>query len=279
VPLVTNDIANARSAFAALEARTAAAEFHVATLQANVVALESRLATLDDTALLRQRIADLEAEVISLQTQLDQVRAVTVDLGLEHLIGGLGLAAAIGEATMPGRSVGAVEAAIKSFVSPVGGAVGLKFQQPELSGISGGLSSTTVRIANVPPQAGVAAPLNLFTVLTEKQAVYDSPVVGALRPAADIVADVARVLAEVGGWTFTSLVQGGAAIAQSELALAELVAGRASPDAVAAFATAAGNLSALTARLADPRAASAGNLAALTVALDSTTVAARRLEP
>src|SRR5262245_6549489 len=177
MPLLTSDLDQARRAYDALESRARSAEELAAKLQADNTRLLAQQGTftVDPTVLLRQRVLDLEGENLGLRTQVDRLAQVKSDLPLQGFVESLGLAAALGEASMPDRAIASIKADLQTYLGPTDAGVGLRFQQPELGGQAAGLSSTSFEILKVPPQPGNAAPGNLYTVLQEMQQVYTDP--------------------------------------------------------------------------------------------------------
>src|SRR6516165_3993497 len=111
MPLWTDDIEQARQAYSSVEARLAIAERRVAQAQATIAGLLDREPSFTtDIGRLRQRILQLEAANLQLKQQLDQLRQLQTDASLQNFIGALGMAAAIGEAAMPGRAVTSLSA-------------------------------------------------------------------------------------------------------------------------------------------------------------------------
>lgn len=283
MPLITNNIDEARLAYTTLESRAVSAEQRADALQTTVEQLRAAQPILAAAAdRLSQRAVSQEA--VNAQLRAQQVGQVSPDTPLDRFIASFGLAAALGEATMADRAVASVAATVQGYlVAPAGGGAGapaLRFYQPEF-GAPGTAGSASFEITKTPPAAGAAVPRNLYAVLRDKQAMFDDPywtrfVTAApppSQPARQIVVEIAKVLAATGSWDFSFLVQEAAAIAALETALAALV-GRAAPSPRAAsYAAAATALSSLVAALAPNVKAVpvAGDMYALAAALDATT--------
>lgn len=282
MPLITNSIDEARLAYTALEGRAVSAEQRADALQTTVERLQAAQPILAEVAdRLSQRTVDQEA--VNAQLRAQQAGQVSPDTPLDHFIASFGLAAVLGEATMADRAVASVAATVQGyFVAPAAAsaAPALRFYQPEF-GAPGTAGSASFQITKTPPAAGVAAPRTLYTVLRDKQAMFDDPywvrfvtaAVPPSQPARSLVVEIAKVLAAAGAWDFVFLVQGAAAIAALETALAALVAGAVPSPRAASYAAAAAALAALVAALAPnvKTAPVAGDVYALAAALDATT--------
>jgi hypothetical protein len=277
MPLITNDIEQARRAYASLEARAQAAEAHATTLAASLDAIRGQLPVLTEQGqLLRRSAIDNAAAVAQLQAQ--GIATVSPDVSLQGFVASLGLAAAIAEATMPDRAISSVSVSIQGHL--VGGApqdgARLRFHQPEL-GPANGLSSTSVTIEKVPPAAGSPTPRNLYVVLADKQAVYTNPFWLRQPPSGQIIGQIASVFANVGDWTFQLLAQSAGGIAGQEAALVSLLAAGTPAQNVDAYRTSVTALTGLTDALLAKSIPVAGDLLALAAALDRSTAEARKL--
>jgi hypothetical protein len=291
MPLTTDNIDEARVAYAALELRAQNAEANAATLQAQAGRLSSAQQSLSLSA---SRLHEFVVSQIQANAQLlaQQTAQVSPDLTLDGFIAALGLAAALGEASMPDRAVNSVKVAMQSYLTFTPGpdgvskVTGLRFYQPEFG--ASALATTTFEIAKVAGPPGAAAPRSLYAVLQDKQAAFADPFWMAFAtgnpaayPASRIVAGIAGIFAHVDAWNIPYLVQESTAIAGLETTLSALV-GKSAPAApAAAYAAAVARLSAL-AKALNPATRSnfvAGDLYALTAALDATTKIANTLRP
>lgn len=290
MPLFTDNIEQARLAYRALEQRAQAAETRAQALQAIVDQLKATQPAADvDVQQLRQRVADLEGDRVGLQRRLDLALQTRSDQTVQNFIAALGLAVAIGEATMPDRVISSVAANLQAYLTaaPAPAEVGLRFFEPGIETDPSALSSAAFEIAKIPPQPGVPVPTSLYTVLQDKQSVYTgvfwtrftTSTQPPSQPSADLVATLAMVLANTGGWSFAFLVQSATSIGTLEQSLASLVAAAMTGDAVTAYSAAADSLLALTKALGAKDVPVAGDLFALTASLANTTSAARRLLP
>lgn len=292
MPLLTENIFEARAAYSALELRVQSAEQMTSALQATVDNLRSKQNVVVDRAkLLTQYTVDQVHANAQLTTQ--QAGQVSPDVALDALIASLGLAAALAEASMPDRAVNSVTATLQTYLTfntgpdGVSRVAGVRLYQPEL-GQPTALASASFEIAKVAPPPGAPAPRNLYAVLQDKQSLFTNPfwtrfVAGTppSSPASQIVAEITKVFASVGGWTLPFLVHEAAAIAGFETTLSGLLAGAAPPQPASAYATVVAALTALTKSL-DPQARQnyvAGDLYALEAALDATTKIAATLLP
>jgi len=275
MPLRTDDLRQARVAYRALEGRMQSAERRAEQLAARLSTIGPQLAASDETAPLRQRIVDLEAENFRLRTALDKLAQLKADLPLQTLVAGLGLAAAIGEASMPNRAVASIGATVQTYLLPGEEGLGLRFQQPELGAFAVGLSATAFELAKVPPAPGVPAPRSLYAVLQDKQRVLAEADIARLAPAAQLQAKIAELFANSGAWHFGYLVQAAADMATQERALAALIAQQATGGVPGAYRAAVEALAALTAALTGKANPVAGDLLALCSALDASTAALR----
>jgi hypothetical protein len=279
MPLITGDIAQAREAYARLEGRLASAERRASTAEAalgDLLATHQRL--LDTTGVLQQRILDLEGINIELQRRLDQVTHFRADVGLVEFVTSVGLAVALGEASMPDRTVSGLSASIRTFLTPEGGVAGLRFPQPELGDLASGLTTTSFQLAKIPAPADVPAPRPLYTVVQDKQLIYSATRFAGMVAAGQLVTSASRLLADTGAWSFSFLVQQAGTIGSLEAMLADALPDRPA-GAREALAQAAVALSALTERLMALSRPSAGDLLALSTAMDTTSRAARAFLP
>ena len=287
MPLVTDNIQEARTAYNVLEARAQAAEQLAQTLQSTLDAVRKPPPRLGEVSDIRQVLLNREAENTRLRTQLQQAIVTKSDLPLASFIAAIGLAAAIGEATMPDRTISSLAVTLQTHLSLADASVGLQFFQPGVGTPSDSLSTTTFEVAKVPPQPGVPAPRNLYTVLQDKQAAYSDPVWAQFKtssqppsqPANDVVVAVAVVLNNTSAWNFPYLLQAATAIGNLEKTLAALVTAGRPSDAATAYATAVSSFLALTTALTGKSPAVAGDLLALTASADNVTRVARTLFP
>jgi hypothetical protein len=287
VPLVTDNIEEARTAYSVLEVRAQRAESLAQTLQSALDNTRIRPGFIQDVHDIRQVLLDREAVNENLRVQLQQAIVTKADLPLENFIASIGLAVAVGQASMPDRTVPSLSASLQSYVTPTESSVGLRFFQPGVDGHPESLSTTTFQIALVPPAPGLRAPRNLYTVLLEKQSLYTNTfwarfVTSASPPAVpanDIVVALTAILANSGSWNYSYLLQSSMAVGNSEKALAALVSVALPGDAATAFSAAVSSLLALTTALAAKPTAVAGDLFALTASLDNVTSVARALLP
>jgi hypothetical protein len=211
--------------------------------------------------LLRQRVADLEAEKIELHERLALAKKARADLSLSQFMQSIALDVALGEAAMPDRVITPFAVSASTYLVPTDTGIGLRFQPPELADRPEGLSSTSLELAKVPSVEGRAPP-SLYAVLQQKQRAYGVP--GAGRLEGRIVAEVGKVLAASGVWTLPFLAESALRIGELELKLAESAGdeGR-SEDAEV--------LLRLARSLLDKPRPVAGDLYTLAVALDATT--------
>lgn len=288
MPLFTDDIEQARVAYSVLEGRTQSAEQLAQTLQAALDDLKARQPVSFELAqAIRQRALDREADNAKLQTQVQNAVQASADLPLQNFIAAVGLAGAIGEATMPDRAIGSISATVQTHLSLAGSAVGLRFFQPGIGVDPGSLSSTTFEIAKVPPPPDATAPRSLYSVLEDKQVVYTNSFWSRFnasgpppsRPPAEIIVAIATVLANTGRWNFSYLLQSALAIGSLEKTLSSLISAALPGDSAAAYSVSVDSLLALTKALSAKDVPVAGDLLALTASLDNTTALARTLLP
>jgi len=289
MPLVAVNLDEARTAYASLELRATVAEGVATNLRATIDSLNISQTTLADRAnLLAQFTANQAQANAQLTTQ--QAGQVSPDVSLDNFISSLGLSVALGESSMPDRTVTSVAASLQGYMTFSPGAdglpkIGLRFYQPEL-GQPTALATTSFEIAKVPPQPGVAAPRSLYLVLADKQSAYSDPfwaqfVTGspAVQPAAEIIVEISKLFTNIGAWSLPFLVQEAGAIAALETTLSGLVGASAPPERVAAYAGVVQAFSNLVTAL-DPTTRSqyvAGDLYALSAAMDATTRIAQTL--
>ena len=275
MPLITDDIEEARLAYVNVEARAQSAELRADALQGTVDKLRAQMPlSVQLVATLSQQTTDQAAVNAQLKTQ--QVTQVLSDMPLGDFVSAVGMSAALGEATMPDRTISSITTTVTAFHTPDGG---LRFYQPEL-GDPGSAGKTTFSLVKTPGQAGTPAPRNLYLVVESAQVAFDNlfwaqfatAATPPTQPAQEIVTEAARLLANVGSWNFPFLVQEAGTIASLEATLATLLAERSAGPKVAAFAAAAQTLAKLV-QAFDPAVKAnpvVGDILALTAALDTT---------
>lgn len=273
MPLLTENLKDARQSYELLESRLQSAEQRAEILQA-ALRVQPPLAV-DETRLLRQRILRLEAENNQLRSQLEQLKRSRTEVPLQDFVAAIGLAAAIGEASMPDRAIPSVGVAVQSYLTPGEKSVSLRFQPPELGAFAAGLSTTSFEIAKVPSAPGVVAQPNFYSVLQEKQSVYTNPLFIRLEPAPQIITEVAKTIANTGGWNFSFLVQSAARIAALEKRVVPLLSPVVTREIQASFTAAVDELVVLTTALGSKANPVAGDLLAVASALDATTAVLR----
>lgn len=287
--LLTNDITQARAAYAGLELLADATQQRVVTLQAAVDNLTSLHSQLFETVRLQN---ELTLSQISANVQLttQQVSTVLPDVTLDNFIAALGLSIALAEATMPDRAIGSVSASVQSYLTltpgPNGALVpGLRLYQPEL-GEPSALATTSFDLSKTVAPAGTSAPKSLYTVLQAKQAAFADPFWARFssgsppaQPATTIVAEVGKVFAAIGSWSFPYLLQEAGTIAEQETTLTGLIGGTAAQSAVVAYTASVQTLSSLVETIGARSVHVAGDLFAVAAALDATTDLATALIP
>jgi hypothetical protein len=249
MPLYTRDPDAAQRAYAALEGRLGAALARAEAAERGAAAAEQ---VERDLAVLRQRVLDLEGELGDARERLEKVTQARADGALASVVGGVALAAELGEAAMPGRTIASLGVTLRGFVLP-GDGVGLRLTQPGLA--AAGTSTIAFDLARVPGD-DAPAPRALYSVLEDKAAVYEG-----VREARELVAEIAQLLAAAGGWTLPLLAQASASIGRREAELAG--------DAEDLSSRAAELV-----RFAESIAGVAGDVAGLSTRLDATTRAA-----
>jgi len=283
MPLIATDLYAATTAYANLEALNQSTQRNVAILQASLDAISAKHAQLVDTV---RAQSDLTTTLIPANATLtaNQAAAVSPDVTLDNFIAALGLSIALAEATMPDRAINSVQASVQSYLTITPGAnntnvAGLRLYQPEL-GDPTALTTTSFELAKT-TTPGTPAPRSLYIVFQAKQAAFDDPFwkkfssgTPPAQPAAEIVVEVAKVFAAIGGWSFPYVLQEATTIAGLETTLAGLLTGVTPAAAVAAYASSVQALTTLTQTLAARSTYVAGDLYALAAALDSTTTLA-----
>jgi hypothetical protein len=282
MPLVTSNIFEARTAVADLELRAQSSQQAAATLQATVDQLSAVQATLSDSVRLQGAFTATQLAVNG-TLNAQQATAVSPDITLDNFIAALGLSLALAEATMPDRTINSVSATVQSFLtfSPgpdgVTNVPGLRLYQPEL-GAPTALATTSFDLAKTVSGTNAQAPQSLYAVLQSAQSVFANAFWAQFttgnpptQPAQQIVAEVVKIFAAIGGWSFPYLLQEATNIAGLETTLSGLVASAKPSGAAAAYATSVAALSTLTQTLAARSTHVAGDLFALTSALDAST--------
>jgi hypothetical protein len=215
------------------------------------------------------------------QLTAQQTQQVSPDVTLDAFVRSLGLAAAIGEATMPDRTISGLAATLQTYLTlePLSDgttSVGLRLYQPEL-GTSAVTATLSFELSKVTSANGTT-PRNFYTVLSDKQLLFSNAFFAAYPAAMQIVAEASSTLAAVSTWTFPFLIQEGSAIAAFETTLAALLTQKAvAPDVTQAYVAAVKALSAETTLLAGASDHAAGDVYALAAALDATTKIAQTL--
>jgi hypothetical protein len=287
LPLVTDNILEARSAYSALETRATSAETLAAALKANLDQLSARLPLSFELAQkIRQRAVDREADNAQLQRKTEEAVQATADIPLPNFIAALGLAAAVGEATMPDRAIPSMFVTVQSHIVILpDSSIGLRFFQPGVTGDPGSLSGTSLEIARIPPRSGENVPRSLYAVLEDKQSVFTATSWSQFgiasqppeQPARDIVVAISVVLANTGSWSFPYLLKSAAVIAGFEKTLSTLLSAALPGDISSAFASAVASLESLTEALAAKAVPVIGDFLALTESMDATTRIVRSL--
>jgi hypothetical protein len=216
--------------------------------------------------LLRRRVVDLESEVLELRLQLEQVQRSRAELGFAGLVDSVGLAVALGEATMPQHAISSVSVSAKGYLVPTGEGIGVRFQPPELAHSAVGQSTTTFELAKVPGE-GPAAP-SLYAVLDEKQRLYSREPWASRKDARRLVTELRQTLAAADSWTLEFLAEQATVIARLERRLAGVARTGAAAEArgtITELASLAGGLG--------KRRPGAGDVHALASALRATTAA------
>jgi hypothetical protein len=292
MPLITTVPAEALAAYNSLELRTQAAEHSVAVLKATADQLSATQETLAHSVGVQVQYTTSQAQING-QVAAQQANTITPDITLNDFIGSLGLALALGEATMPDRAIGPVSVTVQSYLTFATGpdhvtrVAGLRLYQPEL-GTPTALATTSFELSKVAPQPGTAAPRALYSVLLDKQNAFADPFwtkfasgTPPAQPAQQIVGEIVKIFANIGAWSFSYLIQEAATIAGLEKTLAGLLAGSAPAQQLAGYTAVVGALTSLTTALSAPGRSNfvAGDLFALTAALDATTKVATTLHP
>lgn len=298
MPLITNVISEARSAYAILEQRTVAAENSAASLKASLDTLASDHAALVDSLRLQSSYtaSQVSTNGILLSQLSQQVATVPPDLTLDNFIASLGLSIALAEATMPDRTVGTVSASVQSFLTFTVGpdgvtrVPGLRLYQPEL-GASTALATTSFDLAKTTVTPGTPNPKSLYAVLLAKQALFaQSFWIGLTAgspptaPGQQIVAEIVKVFDAIGSWSFPFVLQEAVTLSTLETGVATALtnvsasvppaASAAAIATAAAYASGVQTLQTLLQGIANRTFHVAGDLYALSAALDATTALA-----
>ncbi len=288
MPLITTDIHVAAAAYENLELLSDATQRNVVSLQASLDTITAQHAQLVDSVVAQNSLTTTLIPANATLTA-NQATAVSPDLTLDNFIAALGLSIALAEATMPDRAINSVQASVQSYLTITPGAnntnvAGLRLYQPEL-GDPSALTTTSFELAKT-TSPGAPAPRSLYTVLQAKQAAFDnsfwtkfSSGTPPVQPAPEIVIEVAKVFAAIGGWSFPYVLQEASTIAGLETTLAGLLTGVTPAAAVTAYTSSVQALTTLTQTLAARSTYVAGDLYALTAALDATTTLASAVIP
>ena len=291
MPLVTNNISEARAAFASMEFRAQAAEQSVVTLKASLDGLSAAQQQLTKSVGTQLQYTTSQAQING-QLAAQQASQITPDVSLDDFIAALGLAVALGEATMPDRAISSVSVTVQSYLTATTLAdgtqeIGFRLYQPEL-GTPSALATTSFDLTKLAPQPGTPTPRSMYSVLQDKQAAFDNQFWSAfasgtppVEPAPQIVVEISKVFANIGAWSFPCLLQEATTIAGLETTLAGLLGSAVPASKGTAYTAVVGALNTLTQALNPANRANyvAGDLFALTAALDATTTIANMLLP
>jgi hypothetical protein len=225
---------------------------------------------LEQLPLLRRRVVDLEAENIELREQLEQVGRSRAELPFAGLVDSVGLAVALGEATMPAHAISSVSMSAQAFLVPNGDGVGVRFQPPELADRAVGQSTATFELAKVPGE-GPAIP-SLYAVLHEKRRLYSGAPFASGKDGKQLALELSRTLGAADSWTVEFLARQAEAIATLERRFTGTARSGLAADARAA----ADEVLALADRLRRRRPV-AGDIYALAAALRASTSATTAL--
>jgi hypothetical protein len=288
MPLTTNNIHEAKSAYANLELRALASQQSVVTLQATVDTLSAAHNVIADNARLQ---ANFTANQIAVNGTLtaQQAAVASPDLTLDNFIGSLGLSIALAEATMPDRAINSVETTVQSFLTftpsadGVSKVAGLRLYQPEL-GAPSALATTSFNLDKMVSTPGTPVPRSLYVVLQTKQSVFADSYWTQFAtgnppapPAVQAVAEIVKIFASIGSWSFPYVLGEAGTLARLESSLAGLLTAAKPSGPASAYAASVQALSALTQALSSRSFFVAGDLYALTAALDATTPLASAL--
>jgi len=294
VPLITNDIEQARQAYAALEARAVSAEQRAEALSAAlqeagappIATVGGHVGVIKEIPpeVLKQHILNIETQKIDLQTKLDTVQQAKSDTTFQNFVQAVALAAAIAEAAMPDRAIPSISAKLQSYISPADTGVGVRFLPPELAAPSNlfgspaaQLTTTSFEVTKVPPPVGAPVTPTLYAVLQQIQRIFADPFWSRLPNAAQVVAEAGKALATSGGWSFAYIVTAAGAIAGQEKSVASsMTAAMAPAEKIAAFSAAVDRLQQLVNSLTPAAKATpvVGDLYALSTALVAGSAAA-----
>jgi hypothetical protein len=290
--LVTGNISQARAAYAAMEFRAQAAEHSVTALKASLDLLSASQAALTKSIGVQVQYTTNQAQING-QLAAQQASQISPDVSLDDFISALGLAVALGEATMPDRAISSVAVTVQSYLTVAVGpgnttrVTGFRLYQPEL-GAPSALATTSFELSKLAPQPGTPALRNMYSVLQDKQAVFAdafwtkfSGGTPPAEPAQQLVIEITKVFANVGTWSFPFLLQEATTIAGLETTLIGLLGGSVPAPQLTAYTTVVAALSTLTTALnpATRKNYVAGDLFALSAALDATTKVANMLLP
>src|SRR5260370_33095822 len=171
MPLVTENIDEAWLDFVTVEARALSAERRASALQDTVDKLRAQIPITAELAnTLTQQTADQAAVNAQLRTQ--QVRQIDSDIPLAQFIATVGMSAALGEATMPDRTIPSITTSVTAYHTPDGG---LRFYHPEF-GDSSGPGKTWFSLVKTPGPAGSAATRTRDLEIAVAQVPLDHPV-------------------------------------------------------------------------------------------------------
>jgi hypothetical protein len=267
----------ATEVYSALEERTLAAEQRVATLERSIGELQAvSVGQIDHVHLLNQHILDLESHNVKLQTQVQQVAQATTDMLVHDFAQMTALSVEIAEAVMPDRSVTSLTSELKSYLLPEQGSFGVRLPQPEFSIEPGELSSTSMRLAKVPPPAGSpASSKSFYLVLVEKQAIYGAPRWSASKAAAALVSGIIGILTDTSDWGGITIPQTAGTIASLELAFADELASASPLSGLAQYRALAADCQTLAQGIVARAKLVPGDVRAVTSALDQTTTLAQ----
>ncbi len=208
MPLITNDISQARAAFSVMEFRAQAAEQSATTLKASLDQLSATQQALTHSVGLQLQYTTSQAQING-QLAAQQANQIVPDVALDDFIGALGLSLALAEATMPDRAISSVSVTVQSYLTVATGpdnvtqVTGFRLYQPEL-GAPSALATTSFELNKLAPPPGTPAPRSLYSVLQDKQATFGNQFwttfasgTPPVAPAQQIVIEISKVFASV----------------------------------------------------------------------------------
>jgi hypothetical protein len=226
-----------------------------------------------DVNQLRQLIRELEMENAALRSE-PAASGPAGSMRLHDFVDAFGLAAALGDASMPDRALAFIKVSTLAAISVQDSEVWLTFPRLTAS-ISAALPTVSFDLVKTPLSHGVPANQSMYSVLLDMQALYSSAFWTDQPSAHQLVIETTRVMGDSAGWTMPYLLDAAETLARAEEELARLTMDASDSQSSLPLSAAAGAVTDLCHALRAKPTLVAGDLEALTTALAGSAAAAR----